>query len=69
MENIEALVGVLNSGGTVAMCAVLMWYIKYITDQHKQEVNDLKDVITKGTIVLQRILDKLNIDKDLTKEE
>ena len=69
METINGLADVLNAGGFVAMCAVLMWYIKYITDQHKKEVDDLKDVIQKGTIVLQRILDKLNIDDDLTKED
>lgn len=69
MEAINGLADVLNAGGFVAMCGILMWYIKYITDQHKQEVDDLKEVITKGTIVLQRILDKLNIDDDLTKEE
>lgn len=69
MEQIASLADVLNTGGTIAMCGVLMWYIKYITDQHKAEVDDLKTVITKGTIVLQRILDKLDIDEDLTKEE
>lgn len=69
MDTINALADVLSSGGTVAMCAVLMWYIKYITDQHKAEVDDLKEVVQKETIVLQRILDKLGIDEDLTKEE
>lgn len=69
METINGLADVLNAGGFVAMCGILMWYIKYITDQHKQEVDDLKEVIQKGTIVLQRILDKLNIDDDLTKED
>ena len=69
METISALTDIFSSGGTVAMCAALMWYIKYITDQHKKEVDDLKEVLQKETIVLQRILDKLNIDADLTKEE
>lgn len=69
MEEIASIADILNTGGTIAICAVLMWYIKYITDQHKKEVDDLKDVIQKGTIVLQRILDKLNIGDDLTKEE
>lgn len=69
METITGLADVLNAGGFVAMCGVLMWYIKYITDQHKQEVDDLKDVIQKGTIVLQRILDRLDMGDDLTKEE
>lgn len=69
METINGFTDVLNTGGFVAMCGILMWYIKYITDQHKQEVDDLKEVITKGTIVLQRILDKLDINEDLTKED
>lgn len=69
MDTVSALAEVLNSGGTVAMCAVLMWYIKYITDQHKKEIDDLKEVLQRETVVLQRILDKLNINADLTKEE
>lgn len=69
METINGLTDVLNTGGFVAMCGILMWYIKYITDQHKQEVDDLKEVIQKGTIVLQRILDKLDMGDDLTKED
>lgn len=69
METIAGLADILNTGGFVAICAVLMWYIKTITDQHKKEIDGLKDVIQKGTIVLQRILDKLDMDEDLTKEE
>ena len=69
MEEIASIADVLNTGGTIAMCAVLMWYIKYITDQHKKEVDDLKDVIQKGIVTLQRILDKLGMGDDLTKEE
>lgn len=69
MEQITGLADVLNTGGFVAMCGILMWYIKYITDQHKKEVDDLKDVIQKGIITLQRILDKLGMDDDITKED
>lgn len=69
MEQIASLADVLNTAGTVGICAVLMWYIKYITDQHKKEVDDLKDVIQKGIITLQRILDKLDMDEDLSKKQ
>lgn len=71
METITTISDVLNTGGFVAVCAVLMWYIKYITDQHNSEIDDLKTVITKGIVVLQRVLDKLDINEDITdtKEE
>lgn len=71
METITTISDVLNTGGFVAVCAVLMWYIKYITDQHNSEIDDLKAVITKGIVVLQRVLDKLDINEDITdtKEE
>lgn len=68
MDMAGEITELLNTGGFVAMCGILMWYIKYITDQHRKEVDDLKEVITKGTIVLQRILDKIHMDEDLTKE-
>lgn len=69
MEQIAGLTDILNTGGTIAMCAILMWYIKYITDQHKKEVDDLKDVIQKGIITLQRILDRLDMDEDLSRKK
>lgn len=71
METITTISDVINTGGFVAVCAVLMWYIKYITDQHNSETDDLKIVITKGIVVLQRVLDKLDINEDITdtKEE
>lgn len=69
MEEIVNIADLLNTGGTIAICAVLMWYIKYITDQHRKEVDDLKDVLQKGIITLQRVLDKIGMDDDLTKED
>lgn len=69
MENINSIADLLNTGGFVAMCGILMWYIKYITDQHRKEVDDLKEVLQKGIITLQRVLDKIGMDDDLTKGE
>ena len=67
METITGLADILNAGGFVAICAVLMWYIKYITDQHKKEVDDLKEVLQKGIITLQRVLDRVGMEDELTK--
>ena len=67
METITGLSEILNTGGVMAMCAILMWYIKYITDQHKKEVDDLKDVIQQGIVTLQRILDELDMKEDLSR--
>ena len=69
METVGEITEILNAGGFVAICAVLMWYIKYITDQHRKEVDDLKEVLQKGIITLQRVLDKIGMDDDLTKGE
>lgn len=59
-----------NYGFPTVMCLVLMWYVKRINDQHKNEVNaieerhstEMKEIttaITNNTLVVQRLCDKL----------
>lgn len=50
-------------GFPIAMCLVLLYEIKEMTDSHKEETNALKDALNNNTIVLEKILTKLNIEK------
>lgn len=67
----EELIAVLqNFGFPVAVCGVLMWYIKDINDkfseqlkdimnQHKDESDKTVEAINNNTLVMQRFIDKV----------
>ena len=58
---------IINSIATVGfpivMCLSFMFYIKYLTDQHKDEINKLSESVNNNTLVMQQLLDKLGDDK------
>ena len=66
-------------GFPIAMCILMAWYVKYTTDQHredtnareeahKQEVNDITKALNNNTLVLQKLVDILDAPEvDLTK--
>lgn len=54
-------------GFPIVMCLLFMYYIKYVNDQHKDEINKLSESINNNTLVMQKLLDKLG--GDLINEE
>ena len=50
-------------GFPIVMCIILLYEIKQMTESHKEETNALKDALNNNTIVLEKILTKLNIEK------
>lgn len=50
-------------GFPIAMCLILSYEIKGMTESHKEETNALKDALNNNTIVLEKILTKLDLDK------
>ena len=51
-------------GFPIAICLILSYEIKEMTESHKEETNALKDALNNNTIVLEKILTKLNIEKE-----
>lgn len=50
-------------GFPIAMCLILLYEIKGMSESHKEETNALKDALNNNTIVLEKILTRLNIEK------
>lgn len=57
-------------GFPIVMCGAMAWYVKYSTDEsnkridslnenHKAEVTSIKDALNNNTLVLQKLIDKL----------
>lgn len=51
-------------GFPVVVCLAMMYYVKYLNDQHKQEIDKLSEALQNNTLVMQRLLDKLGGDED-----
>ena len=71
--NIESLIG--NYAFPIIACIVMAWYIKYITDKNKEEMDmlnkryqdvtfeykdELKNTINNNTKVMQMLCDKID---------
>ena len=72
MLTVEGIVSAISTiGFPIVCCLVLGWYVKYITDknreeinklneQHKAEMADVTQAINNNTLVMQQLIDSLN---------
>ena len=49
-------------GFPIAVCLICFWYINKREEQHKEEVTELAKAINNNTIVMQKLVDKLDGD-------
>lgn len=59
----DIITAISTVGFPIVMCIILLYEIKQMTDSHKQETNALKDALNNNTVVLEKILTKLNMEK------
>ena len=58
--DVSAIVQAISTVGfPIVMCLLFMYYIKYINDQHKDEIDKLSQSVNNNTLVMQKLLDKL----------
>ena len=50
-------------GFPIAMCLILLYEIREMSNSHQEETNALKDALNNNTIVLEKILTKLDLDE------
>ena len=58
--DVSAIIQAISTVGfPIVMCLLFMYYIKYINDQHKDEIDKLSQSLNNNTLVMQKLLDKL----------
>ena len=58
--DVSAIIQAISTVGfPFVMCLLFMYYIKYINDQHKDEIDKLSQSVNNNTLVMQKLLDKL----------
>lgn len=61
--DVQVLIQSISTVGfPIIMCLLFMYYIKYVNDQHKNEIDKLSESINNNTLVMQKLLDKLGGD-------
>lgn len=51
-----------NVGFPIACVIALAYYVREINNQHKTEVDDLRTAIENNTLVITKLIDKLDLD-------
>ena len=73
----NAIIALIQSVGfPIVMCGLMAWYVKYITDKnreeiaeereaHKQEMNHVITAINNNTIVIEKLIAKLDVESEV----
>ena len=58
------IVSVISTlGFPIAMCLILCYYVSKINESHKAESKEFADALNNNTIVLQKLCDKLDVER------
>lgn len=49
-------------GFPIAVCLICFWYINKMQESHKQEIDKLSEAVQNNTIVMQKLIDKLDTE-------
>lgn len=61
----DAVVQIISTVGfPIAMCLALMWYVREMSVQHDAETDKFVESLNKNTIVLQKLCDKLDVERE-----
>lgn len=55
----EILTAVSTVGFPIVACGILSWYVKYLTDVHKEESDNMRSSLDANTNVMNKLLSKL----------
>lgn len=67
MNDIAQLISTV--GFPIVMCLVLLYEMQEMSKSHKEETTSLKDALNNNTIVLEKILTKLDLDEKEKRNE
>lgn len=61
--DIQNVVQIISTVGfPIAMCLLFFWYINKMNEKHADEVNKLSEALQNNTLVMQKLVDKLDGD-------
>ena len=59
------IVSVISTlGFPISMCLILCYYVNKINESHKAESKNFADALNANTVVLQKLCDKLDLERN-----
>lgn len=56
----NTIVSIISAVGfPIAMCLLMFWYMTKQDENHKEEVNKLKEAVDNNTLVLTKLVERL----------
>lgn len=49
-------------GFPIVVCLICFWYINKMQENHKSEIDKLSEALQNNTIVMQKLVDKLDME-------
>lgn len=62
MSGVDVISVISTVGFPIAMCLVMMWYVKDLNESHKTETKYMTEALNKNTLAIQKLCAKLNIN-------
>lgn len=61
--DLQTITNVITTiGFPIAVCLICFWYINKMQESHKQEIDKLSEALQNNTIVMQKLVDKLDME-------
>lgn len=54
---------ITNLGFPIAVCIMLMWYIRELINKHETETKEFTQALNNNTLALQKLCDKLDVER------
>lgn len=64
MDGNMIIQAITSVGFPIVMCLMLMWYVREISSKHKEESDKFAEALNNNTLVLQKLCDKLDKEKE-----
>lgn len=61
--DLQTITNVITTiGFPIAVCLICFWYINKMQESHKSEIDKLSEALQNNTIVMQKLVDKLDME-------
>lgn len=60
----EIVTVISTCGFPIAISLCLMWFIKYILDNHREESKEFTNALNNNTLALQKLCERLETEKE-----
>lgn len=60
----ELTTAISTLGFPIVMCGAMFWYMLKEKDAHKEEMNSVTEALNNNTLILQKLCDRLDGDKN-----